>query len=102
MAPRQQTAYRNAFRCRRCPERNDADGCPAWVEYVETSPATSEQRATRGCLFQALPKFLIHTLAAAGALALPIEAAALPAPGDAPAHLPGQSRPEADESELDV
>lgn len=57
--------YRGAWKCNRCPQSNGRDGCPAWVEYAETNGLTNEVRATKECLFQALPKFLTHTIAAA-------------------------------------
>ena len=57
-------SYRNAWRCRRCPKSSDADGCPAWAEYVERQPETGAERIVRECVFQALPKLLIHTVAA--------------------------------------
>lgn len=57
--------YKNAWNCRKCPESNTEQGCPAWVEYAERNLQTGEDRFTKECVFQALPKFLIHTLAAA-------------------------------------
>ena len=59
-------SYRNAWKCRKCPGTADENGCPAWAEYVERNPHTGEERVTKECVFQALPKFLIHTMAAAG------------------------------------
>ena len=58
-------AYRNAWKCRKCPQSNGEDGCPAWCEYVETNPSTGEEKLTKECVFQALPKFLVHAVAAA-------------------------------------
>lgn len=56
--------YKNAWNCRKCPESNDENGCPAWVEYAERNLQTGEDRVVKECVFQALPKFLVHTLAA--------------------------------------
>lgn len=41
--------YKNAFNCKKCPESNDANGCPDWWELVETNDATNEQRILAGC-----------------------------------------------------
>ena len=57
--------YRNAWKCNKCPQSGDEDGCPAWAEYVERNHETGADRITRECVFQALPKFLIHAVAAA-------------------------------------
>lgn len=56
--------HRKAWRCHRCPESSGEDGCPAWAEYVERQPETGAERIVRECVFQALPKLLIHTVAA--------------------------------------
>ena len=58
------TRYRKAWRCHRCPESSGEDGCPAWTEYVERQPETGAERIVRECVFQALPKLLLHTVAA--------------------------------------
>jgi hypothetical protein len=65
--------YRNAWNCKRCPGRNDDQGCPAWVEYMQENPATGEQRLQRECLFQALPVFLIEVVKASNRPAAAVE-----------------------------
>lgn len=60
----------------KCPRNNDPEQgayCPAWTEYVETNPASGEERLQKECLFSAMPKFMIHTLAAANRPAAAIE-----------------------------
>ena len=66
--------YRNAFKCAKCPERADEQGCPAWVEYAETNRETGEDRLTKECSFQALPKLLLHAVAAANQAAATVDA----------------------------
>ena len=66
-------AYRNAWKCHKCPESAGERGCPAWAEYVERNPQTGEERVTKECVFQALPKFLVHTIAAANQAAATID-----------------------------
>lgn len=56
--------YRNAWNCKKCPERNDAQGCPAWIEYMQEHVGTGEQRLSKECLFQALPVFLVEVIKA--------------------------------------
>ena len=58
-------AYKNAWKCHKCPENAGANGCPAWTEYVETDKQTGEERITKECVFQALPKLLVYTMASA-------------------------------------
>lgn len=59
----------------RCPRNNDPEKgtyCPAWTEYMESNPQ-GEERLQKECLFSAMPKFMIHTLAAANRPAAAIE-----------------------------
>lgn len=65
--------YKNAWNCRKCPQRNDESGCPAWVEYMQENTATGEQRLRKECLFQALPVFMIETIKAANRPAAAME-----------------------------
>lgn len=64
--------YKNAWNCKRCPQRNDENGCPAWVEYTQEN-AQGEQRVQKECLFQALPLFLTETIKASNRPAAAIE-----------------------------
>ena len=65
--------YRNAWNCKRCPERNDEQGCPAWTEYMQELPSTGEQRLRKECLFQALPVFLVEVIKASNRPAAAVE-----------------------------
>jgi hypothetical protein len=65
--------YANAFQCSKCPGTNDASGCPAWIEYVETNVATQDVRIEKGCAGQMLPKMMLHVLAASNRPAAAIE-----------------------------
>ena len=65
--------YRNAWNCKRCPGRNDADGCPAWVEYVQVQAGSGAERLTKECLFQALPVFLVEVIKASNRPAAAVE-----------------------------
>lgn len=42
-------SYAAANRCHDCPQSNGPDGCPKWVELIETNPA-GDERMTCGCL----------------------------------------------------
>lgn len=64
--------YKNAWNCRRCPQRNDENGCPAWIEYTQEN-AHGEQRTQKECLFQALPVFLVEVIKASNRPAAAIE-----------------------------
>ena len=66
--------YKNAFKCAKCPGRGDELGCPAWAEYVERNSHTGEERLTKECVFQALPKLLILTVAASNQAAASADA----------------------------
>lgn len=67
------TCYRHAWDCRRCPQRNDEQGCPAWTELLESNTATGEERITKGCLFALLPRLLVEVLKASNRPAAAIE-----------------------------
>ena len=64
--------YTNAFNCKRCPQRNDEKGCPAWWEWVEES-TTGEQRLSKRCGWQAMPEFLVQVIRASNRPAAAIE-----------------------------
>lgn len=57
-------AYKNAWKCKACPESNGALGCPAWCEVVETEVSSGNERITKECLFQMLPKMLVEVIKA--------------------------------------
>lgn len=59
-----------------CPRNNDPRSgtyCPAWTEYVETNIQTGDEKITKECMFQALPKFMIETLKASNRPAAAME-----------------------------
>lgn len=59
-----------------CPRNADPKAgkyCPAWTEYTETNLQTGEERITKECVFQALPKFLVETLKASNRPAAAVE-----------------------------
>lgn len=57
--------YRNAFKCRKCPQSNKEDGCPAWINIVMTNDQTGQQKIEEGCSHQLLPLMLIETMRSA-------------------------------------
>ena len=57
-------AYKHAFECKKCPETNTDQGCPCWVELMETNIQTNEVRSNKGCLFQKLPIMMIEVIKA--------------------------------------
>ena len=65
--------YRNAWNCKKCPGRNDEQGCPAWIEYMQENVGTGEQRLSKECLFQALPVFLVEVVKASNRPAAAVE-----------------------------
>lgn len=65
--------YKNAMNCKKCPQSNGPEGCPAWVEYVETNVADGSIRTTRECFYQAMPKMMQHVICASNRPAAAIE-----------------------------
>lgn len=54
--------YKNAFKCRKCPESNKEDGCPAWNEIILTNNQTGEQKIEAGCFYQMMPSLLVESI----------------------------------------
>jgi len=54
--------YKNAWRCKKCPQSNTSDGCPVWWEYSEENSLTGETRINKGCGFSLLPQMLVVTI----------------------------------------
>lgn len=54
--------YKNAFKCKKCPQSNKEDGCPAWNEIIMTNPTTGEQKVEGGCFYQVMPMLLIESI----------------------------------------
>lgn len=65
--------YKNAWNCKRCPQSNGENGCPAFVEYQQENPVTGETRTAKECLFQALPVFLVEVIKASNRPAAAVE-----------------------------
>ena len=59
-----------------CPRNNDPKRgkyCPAWLEYTETNVQTGEERITKECSFQAIPRFFVETIKASNRPAAAME-----------------------------
>ena len=67
--------YKNAFKCSKCPQSNGQDGCPAWVEIMQTNTATGEERLHKDCLFQQLPHLMVEVVKASNRPAAAVEEA---------------------------
>lgn len=53
-----QPKYKKAFKCNRCPQSGDENGCPMWWTTVQTEEKTGEQRVYKGCGFVLLPNYM--------------------------------------------
>jgi len=53
--------YKNAFRCKKCPETASEKGCPVWWEIIVTNEVTKEKKVEKGCGFQLQPQMLVLT-----------------------------------------
>lgn len=58
------STYANAFVCNECPGNNGPQGCPCWVELIETNIQTGEERINKNCLFQMMPSMLVEVIKA--------------------------------------
>ncbi len=56
--------YKQAFKCHKCPERSDENGCPAWNEIIMTNVQTGEEKITKGCNFQLMPFIMTEAIKA--------------------------------------
>ena len=59
-----------------CPRNNDPQRgkyCPCWTEYTETNLQTGEERLTKECFFDAMPRFMIETVKACNRPAAALE-----------------------------
>lgn len=54
--------YKNAFKCKKCPESNKEDGCPAWNEIIMTNSQTGNQKIQAGCFYQMMPALLVESM----------------------------------------
>lgn len=67
----------NPQTCERCPHRHDPAGCPCWISeqagFVETNPASGEERFITGCFYQVIPRLMCAVIAASNRPAAAIE-----------------------------
>ena len=56
--------YKNAFKCKKCPQSNGENGCPMWWEFMAFEIGSSKEELKKMCGYQALPIFLIETVRA--------------------------------------
>jgi hypothetical protein len=57
--------YKNAFKCRKCPQSSKEAGCPAWNEIIMTNPQTGETKVDADCFYKMLPALLIESIKSA-------------------------------------
>lgn len=53
--------YKNAFKCKKCPETANETGCPLWWEVILTETETGEQKIHKGCGYRLMPQMLALT-----------------------------------------
>ena len=51
--------YKNAFKCKKCPDSNDEKGCPLWWEMIMTHETTGEKKLNKACGYTLLPQLLV-------------------------------------------
>ena len=63
--------YKNAWKCKKCPQNNGETGCPMWWEVVMKNDETGQTKVEKGCGFQILPSMMalvstnsLHSVAA--------------------------------------
>ena len=64
-------SFKNAWKCKKCPETSNENGCPMWWEVVMKNDETGQTKVTKGCGFQILPQMMalvstnsLHSVAA--------------------------------------
>ena len=55
-------SYKKAFECKKCPQRNDEDGCPNWLEVRRINNISNEEALLCGCGHQLVPYMLNEIL----------------------------------------
>lgn len=65
--------FKHAFECRKCPQGNSENGCPAWWEIVTENTQTGEVKVSKGCGWQHLPMMLIEVIKASNRPAAAVE-----------------------------
>lgn len=61
-----------------CPRNADPENgawCPAWTEISETNTVTREERLTKDCLFQLMPRLMVEVIKASNRPAAAVESA---------------------------
>jgi hypothetical protein len=53
--------YKKAFKCNKCPQRNDENGCPMWWELVMTND-NGDTKVEKKCGYAMLPELMIETI----------------------------------------
>ena len=56
--------YKNAFKCHKCPQSNNSNGCPAWNEVIMSNAQTGSEQIVKGCNFQLLPWIMTEAIKA--------------------------------------
>ena len=51
--------YKNAFKCKKCPESNGSKGCPLWWEIVMTHETTNDKKIEKACGYTLMPQLLV-------------------------------------------
>lgn len=54
--------YKKAFQCKKCPESNEENGCPCWLELVWTNDDTGQAKVDKGCFFQKAPLLMLESV----------------------------------------
>jgi len=56
--------YKKAWKCKKCPETNNENGCPAWTELMVTNIQSGEEKLEKDCLYRMLPMLLVEVIKA--------------------------------------
>lgn len=67
-------SYAAAYRCHDCPQSNREDGCPKWIEIIETNTITQQERMTCGCVDVLYPTLCVEIIKASNRPAAEISA----------------------------
>ena len=51
--------YKNAFKCKKCPQSDGESGCPMWWEMMLTNDVTDEKKLEKACGYALMPQLLI-------------------------------------------
>lgn len=52
--------YKNAWKCKKCPQTATEMGCPFWWEIIMEKPETGETKVMKGCGFTLMPELFAH------------------------------------------